>query len=77
MIACCPPGDTSLTKAEFIDLRTLWEAALKTAGIADFHGHGLRHTAAGYLALSGVSLVEIAKVPGHRTIRRTARQDQP
>ncbi len=49
------------------------EAALKTAGITDFHWHDLRHTAASYLAMSGVSLVEIAKVLGHRTLAMVAR----
>ena len=42
---------------------------MKAAGLTDFHWHDLRHTAASYLAMSGVSLVEIAKVLGHRTLR--------
>ena len=41
--------------------------------VADFHWHDLRHTAASYLAMSGVSLVEIAKVLGHRTLAMVAR----
>lgn len=60
-------------KAEFLDLRQPWEKALKEAEIADFHWHDLRHTAASYLAMSGVSLVEIAKVLGHRTMQMVAR----
>jgi integrase len=60
-------------KADYIDLRAPWENALKVAGIADFHWHDLRHTAASYLAMSGVSLVEIAKVLGHRTLQMVAR----
>ena len=60
-------------KAEYLDLRQPWEAALKAAGITDFHWHDLRHTAASYLAMSGVSLVEIAKVLGHRTLQMVAR----
>lgn len=67
-----PPTDRA-KKAEHIDLRLPWEAALKTAGITDFHWHDLRHTAASYLAMSGVSLVEIAKVLGHRTLAMVAR----
>jgi integrase len=60
-------------KAETRSLREAWERALKTAGITGFHWHDLRHTAASYLAMSGVSLVEIAKVLGHRTLQMVAR----
>ena len=60
-------------KADHLDLRAPWEKALKTAGITNFHCHDLRHTAASYLAMSGVSLVEIAKVLGHRTLAMVAR----
>jgi integrase len=60
-------------KAAALDLRQPWEKALKETGIADFHWHDLRHTAASYLAMSGVSLVEIAKVLGHRTLQMVAR----
>lgn len=59
--------------AECLNLRTPWEDALKAAAITDFHWHDLRHTAASYLAMSGVSLVEIAKVLGHRTLAMVAR----
>ncbi|MGO9443908.1 MAG: site-specific integrase [Thiobacillaceae bacterium] len=67
-----PPTDRA-KKAETLDLRQPWEKALKHAGIKDFHWHDLRHTAASYLAMSGVSLVEIAKVLGHRTLQMVAR----
>lgn len=67
------PPNARAKKAEHLDLRAPWEAALATAGISDFHWHDLRHTAASYLAMSGVSLVEIAKVLGHRTLAMVAR----
>ncbi len=67
------PPTAKAKKAEYLDLRQPWEAALKAAGIGDFHWHDLRHTAASYLAMSGVSLVEIAKVLGHRTLQMVAR----
>jgi integrase len=67
------PPTAKARKAEYLDLRAPWEDALKAAGIADFHWHDLRHTAASYLAMSGVSLVEIAKVLGHRTLAMVAR----
>ena len=60
-------------KAEYLNLRQPWEAALQTAGITDFHWHDLRHTAASYLAMSGVSLVEISKILGHRTMQMVSR----
>ncbi len=67
------PPTAKAKKADYLDLRAPWEAALKSAGITDFHWHDLRHTAASYLAMSGVSLVEIAKVLGHRTLAMVAR----
>lgn len=67
------PPTAAAKKAQYLDLRQPWETALKTAGINDFHWHDLRHTAASYLAMSGVSLVEIAKVLGHRTLTMVAR----
>jgi integrase len=60
-------------KSEYLDLRQPWEKALKTANIQDFHWHDLRHTAASYLAMSGVSLVEISKILGHRTLQMVSR----
>jgi integrase len=67
------PPTARARKAECLDLRDPWEKALKTAGIENFHWHDLRHTAASYLAMSGVSLLEIAKVLGHRTLQMVAR----
>lgn len=67
------PPTVRAKKAECLDLRDPWVKALKTAGIENFHWHDLRHTAASYLAMSGVSLVEIAKVLGHRTLQMVAR----
>ncbi len=60
-------------KSDCLDLRQPWEKAIKVAGIKDFHWHDLRHTAASYLAMSGVSLVEISKMLGHRTLQMVSR----
>lgn len=60
-------------KAKSRNLREAWERALAKAEIENFHWHDLRHTAASYLAMSGVSLVEIAKMLGHRTLAMVAR----
>lgn len=67
------PATARAKKSTYLDLDTPWRKALKTAEISDFHWHDLRHTAASYLAMSGVSLVEIAKVLGHRTLAMVAR----
>jgi integrase len=56
-----------------MDFRAAWEAALKRAGITNFHFHDLRHTTASYLAMNGASLAEIAEVLGHRTLAMVKR----
>lgn len=56
-----------------IDLRSPWENALERAGIDDFHWHDLRHSTASYLAMNGASLVEVAKILGHKTLAVTHR----
>jgi integrase len=50
-----------------------WYRALQAAGIEDFRFHDLRHTCASYLARQGTSLLEIADVLGHRSLRMTLR----
>jgi len=67
-----PPSKLA-KKSEYLDLRQPWEKALKLAGIVDFHWHDLRHTSASYMAMSGVSLVEISKILGHRTMQMVSR----
>jgi integrase len=67
------PPKPRARKSECLDLDKPWRTALKAAAITDFHWHDLRHTAASYLAMSGISLVEIAKVLGHRTLAMVAR----
>lgn len=60
-------------KADFLNLRTPFITALKEAGITNFHWHDLRHTCASYLAMSGVSGLEISKILGHRTMAMVSR----
>ncbi len=67
------PPTARAKKAECLDLRQPWEKALKAARVTNFHWHDLRHTAASYLAMSGVSLVEISKILGHRTMQMASR----
>ena len=61
------------SKTAFMDLRYVFATALDIAQIKDFHWHDLRHTAASYLAMSGTSPLEIAKILGHRTMAMVAR----
>jgi integrase len=67
------PPTIKAKKSECLDLNRPWRDALKRADIKDFHWHDLRHTAASYLAMSGVSLVEISKILGHRTMQMVSR----
>ena len=60
-------------KSDCLDLRQPWEKALKAACITDFRWHDLRHTAASYLAMAGVSLVEMSKILGHKTMQMVSR----
>lgn len=40
---------------------------------SDFRWHDLRHTAASYLTMAGVSAIEVARVLGHKTLAMTLR----
>lgn len=67
------PASARAKKSKYLDLRVPWEAAVEAAGLVDFHWHDLRHTAASFLVMNGVSLVEVAKVLGHRTLQMVGR----
>lgn len=56
-----------------VNLRSSFDAALRRAGIEDFHWHDLRHSCASYLAMNGASLAEIAEVLGHKTLSMVKR----
>ncbi len=68
-----PPGPRAKKDDAVADLRAPWESALKAAGIDNFRWHDLRHTCASYMAMSGVSAVEMAKMLGHKTLAMTMR----
>jgi integrase len=44
-----------------------------SAMTSDFRWHDLRHTAASYLTMAGVSAIEIARVLGHKTLAMSLR----
>ena len=66
-----PPKPGS--KSPYLDLRSPFKAALKAAGIKDFHWHDLRHTAASHLTMAGTSPLLISKILGHRTMAMVTR----
>ncbi|HBU29914.1 MAG TPA: site-specific integrase [Thiobacillus sp.] len=80
------PTTARATKATMLDLRTPWETAVERAGLGhyegegkkrkfvpDFRWHDLRHTTASYLAMQGVSPLEISKILGHKTMAMVSR----
>jgi integrase len=48
-----------------------WQVARRRARLQDFRFHDLRHTAASYLAMSNATLVEIAAILGHKSLKQT------
>ena len=55
------------------DITRRWRWAVARAGLEDFHFHDLRHTAASYLAMSGVRIEDIAEILGHKNLQTTRR----
>lgn len=54
-------------------MEAAWQVARRSAGLADFHFHDLRHTYASYLAMAGASLRDIAELLGHRKLEMVMR----
>ncbi len=55
------------------EVRHSFERACRLAGIHGFRFHDLRHSAASFMAMSGVDLMAIKQVLGHKTIAMTVR----
>jgi integrase len=54
-------------------IQKVFDRALKAAGIQDFTFHGLRHTFASHLVMSGVDLATVSELLGHTNIAMTMR----
>ena len=57
----------------FVDIKKSFHTALTKAGINDFRFHELRHTFASQLVMSGVDLLTVKELLGHKNIEMTLR----
>lgn len=55
------------------DIRRAWTKAIRDAEIKNFKFHDLRHTAASYMVMSGVSLILLAEILGHKSMEMVKR----
>jgi len=58
-------------------IQKTWTNALKTSGIAHCRFHDLRHTFASRLVMSGVDIVTVKELMGHKDIKMTMRYSHP
>jgi integrase len=54
-------------------IKQSFRAAVKRAGVKDFHFHDLRHEAVSRLFERGLSMVEVAAISGHKTLAMLSR----
>ena len=55
------------------EIKHVFNSACRKAGIRDFRFHDLRHSAASFMAMGGVSLLAIGTILGHKTASMTKR----
>ncbi len=59
--------------ASLATIQRTWERIRKKAGIPEFRIHDLRHSFASFMIKNGVSLFELSKLLGHKSINTTMR----
>jgi integrase len=62
-----------LTGDRWIYISRAFNSAVERAKIQDFRFHDLRHTAASWMVMSGVDLLTVAEILGHKDTRMTER----
>lgn len=68
-----PPDEREGRVFDRTNFRKRWEAAVKAAGMVDFHFHDLRHTFASWARMNGADLADICEAMGHSTVAVTMR----
>jgi hypothetical protein len=58
---------------DWTNFRKRWEAAVKAAGLVDFHFHDLRHTFASWARMNRADLADISEALDHSTVAVTMR----
>ena len=61
------------TKRPYSEIRQAFHSAVKTAGLARMRFHDLRHNFASQMVMSGVDIVTVKEILGHRSIKMTMR----
>lgn len=62
-----------LTGDRWVYIGRAFTTAVKRAGLQDFRFHDLRHTAASWMVMSGVDLLTVSEILGHKDTRMTRR----
>lgn len=68
-----PPDDRKGPLFTAPNRRKRWERALRTAGLADFRFHDLRHTFASWARIAGADIAAIKDALGHESVAMTMR----
>ena len=59
--------------SRFVDMRMVFVAARKRAGLTNFRWHDLRHTFASWFVQDGGDLYHLSRILGHSTVQMTTR----
>lgn len=68
-----PPDRRKGPVFDTVNFRRRWHAAMKAAGLVDFHFHDLRHTFASWARQNGADLADICDALAHSSVSVTMR----